>query len=309
MKKLKAFLKDADEGIFGYGSPLPMAVFRIFIGVISLADFLILLVSFQDFFTEKGLYPVWMSERFSEGIPHFDLLAGVTDSRVAMVFLILGIVAAAMTAVGLFTRISSVALFILMLTLHNRNADILMAGDWLLRMWVFAVAVGPSGAVLSLDRKFFGRGKPVAEVSLWPQKLVQFQLAIVYFMTVWLKWGGELWRNGTATYYAGHLKEFEKFPVPDFVYAPILVKAATYGTLLVELAMATLVFSKPMRKFIIPLALVLHGYIEYSMNIPLFQWVIVSAFICHYTGDEILAWWGRMKARFGRKRGEAAACA
>lgn len=307
MNKIKSVWQSIDDGIFGYGSPLPMGVFRIFIGVLSLADFAILLVSFQDFFTEKGLYPVWMSERFTEGIPHFNLLAGVTDSRVTLVFLILGMVAAAMTALGLFTRVASIALFVLMLTIHNRNADILMAGDWLLRLWVFAVAVGPSGAVLSLDRKLFGRGKPVEEVSLWPQKLVQFQLAVVYFMTVWLKWGGDLWRNGTATYYAGHLKEFEKFPVPDFIYSPVLVTLATYGTLVVELAMATLVFSKPMRKYIIPLALLMHGFIEYSMNIPLFQWVIVSAFVCHFSGDEIAAWWARLRARFGRGPEESVA--
>lgn len=288
---MKKWLADANEAIFGYGSPLPLCVFRIIIGFLSFLSIGINLAIFNDFFTEHGLYPVWMSERYTEGIPRIDLLAGVTDSRVTIVVLILGMLAAVLTMLGLFTRVSSIALFVLMTTIHHRSGDLLMAGDWLLRLWVFSVAIGPSGAMVSLDRKFFGKGKAVEEVSLWPQRLVQFQLAVVYFMTVWLKWSGDSWRDGTATYYAGHLKEFARFPVPDFVYSLPLVKIATYGTLLVELAMASLVFSKPLRKWVMIPALIMHGYIEYSMNIPLFQWVIVSAFVCHFGGEEILGWW------------------
>ena len=291
---MKNWLKEADQAIFGYGSPLPMCVFRIFIGFLSVLSLGINVPIFRDFFTEQGLYPVWMSERYTDGIPRLDLLAGVTDSRVTMTFLVLGIVAALLMMLGLFTRVASIALFVLMTTIHHRSGDTLMAGDWLLRLWVFSVAVGPSGALLSLDRKFFGKGRAVEEVSLWPQRLVQFQLAVVYFMTVWLKWGGDLWRDGTATYYAGHLKEFDRFPVPGFVYSPVMVHISTWGTLLVELAMATLVFSRQLRKYVMIPALLMHAYIEYSMNIPLFQWTIVAAFVCHFGGDEISAWWAKM---------------
>lgn len=291
-------MSEANEAIFGYGSPLPMGVFRIFVGFLSAVSLSFNFRIFRDLFTEQGLYPVWMSERYTEGIPRFDLLAGITDSRVTMVFLVLAVLAALFTMVGLFTRVASVVLFLLMVTIHHRSGDTLMAADWLLRMWVFAVAVGPSGAILSLDRRFFGKGEPVEEVSLWPQRLVQFQLAVVYFMTVWLKWSGDLWREGLATYYAGFLREFERFPIPGFMYSTPVVKIATYGTLIVELAMATLVFSKPLRKWVMIPALIMHAYIEYSMNIPLFQWIIVSAFICHFSGEEIMCWWGRFRSRF-----------
>jgi uncharacterized membrane protein YphA (DoxX/SURF4 family) len=298
---LKKWLRDADQALFGYGSPLPMGIFRIFVGFLSAISLSFNFRIFTDMFTEKGLYPVWMSERYTEGIPRFDLLAGVTDSRVTMVFLVIAVLAAVLTMVGLFTRVASVVLFLLMVTLHHRSGDTLMAADWLLRMWVFSVAVGPSGATLSLDRRFFGKGAPVEEVSLWPQRLVQFQLAVVYFMTVWLKWSGDLWREGLATYYAGLLREFDRFPVPGVMHSIPIVKISTYGTLLIELAMATLVFSKPMRKWVMIPALMMHAYIEYSMNIPLFQWIIVSAFVCHFGGDEILSWWGKVRDRFGKK--------
>lgn len=276
-----------------------MAIFRILIGFLSLINCLIYAHVFTDFFTERGLYPVWMAERYTEGIPRFNLLAGVTDDRVTWVFLGLSILASICTMIGFKTRIATVSLFLLTTTLHHRSGDVLHAGDWLLRLWIFALAVSACGATLSIDRKIaIKKGQlDVPDVSLWPQRLVQLQLAIVYFMTVWLKAGGNLWRNGTATWYAENLNEFTKFPVPEFLHTLPLIRAATYGTLIVELAMATLVFHRPIRKFVMIPALFMHAYIEYSMNIPLFQWVIVSAFICHFTGEEILAWAHRNRTR------------
>lgn len=292
---MKKFLADANEAIFGYGSPLAMSVFRIFVGFLSVVNLLILTVVFKEIYTEKGLYPVWMSERYTEGIPRFNLLAGVTDERVTMAIFGLALVAAILTTIGLWTRVASIALFLLMVTLHHRSGDILHSGDWLLRLWVFAVAVAPSGAALSVDRWLkLRKGTAPAElepVSLWPQRLVVYQLSVLYFATVWLKFGGDLWRNGTATYYSQHLKEFERFPIPPFMDTMLFLHIATWGTLIVELALATLVYAKPLRKWLLLAGLGMHAYIEYSMNIPLFQWVIVSAYICHYSGDEIAAWW------------------
>jgi hypothetical protein len=289
--------KRFDQAIFGFGSPLPMAIFRIFVGFLSFMNCVIYWVVFSDFFTERGLYPVWMSERYSEGMPRFNLLAEVTDPRVTMVVLGLATLFSLTTMIGLFTRVSSVGLFALLLTLQNRSGDVLHSGDVLLRLWVFCVAVSGAGHVLSLDRRWFGKDRPVEEVSLWPQRLVVFQLCLVYFTTVWLKWGGGYWRDGTAAYFAGNLNEMERFPVPGFMeYRPILA-ASTWGTLAVELALATLVFSPTMRKWVLGAGLLMHAYIEYSMNVPLFQWVIVSAYVCHFSGSEIEGWARRVADR------------
>ena len=39
-------------------------------------------------------------------------------------------------------------------------------------------------------------------------------LPLIYLTTTWLKWGGGAWKDGTATFYAAHLGEFKRFPVP-----------------------------------------------------------------------------------------------
>lgn len=296
MKKIFAELNNA---IFGYGSPLPMCVFRILVGTLALIDLLMLTATFGDFFTEKGLYPVWMSERYTEGIARIDLLAGVTDPTVTRVIFALAMLSALLVAVGLFTRVSSIALYLLVLTIHHRSGDILNSGDWLLRLWIFSVAVAPAGAMLSLDAWISRRKgvEVVPEVSLWPQRLVQIQLAIVYLTTVWQKWGGELWRNGTATYYTQHLGEFERFPIPGFMDNMLMVRLSTYGTLIVELSLATLVFYRPARNWVLLAGVAMHLYIDYSMNIPLFQYVILSGFIAHFTGPELRKFLAKLKIK------------
>jgi hypothetical protein len=78
------------------------------------------------------------------------------------------------------------------------------------------------------------------------------------------------------------------------------VKFTTYGTLATELAMATLVFYKPFRKWVLLGGLMMHGYIEYSMNIPLFSFTMCSLYIAFYEGEEVTGWAKRMGKRLQR---------
>lgn len=306
---MRKWLASANEAVFGYGSPVTMGVFRILVGTLALVNALMVSLDFESWFTEKGYFPVAWAERWSGDVWRINLLQGVTDSRVTVVLYVLMCVAALLTALGLFTRVSSIALFILTVSFHHRSPDILHSGDTLMRQWMFFVAIAPSGAALSLDRLIKlrkGTAPAVPElVSLWPQRLVQFQLAVVYFTTVWHKMYGDMWRDGTAVHYPWHLHEFDRFPVPPFLDTAPWVQVNTYLTLAIELALATLVFAKPMRKLVLLGGLLLHAGIEYSMNIPLFAFIICSGYVCHYSGEEVTAWWKRLTARFGRSTSSA----
>ena len=49
-------------------------------------------------------------------------------------------------------------------------------------------------------------------------------------------------------------------------------------------------FFRPLRKYVLIAGILMHGYVEYSMNIPLFSYLMVSTYICFYDGEEISAW-------------------
>ncbi|MBS1708645.1 MAG: HTTM domain-containing protein [Armatimonadetes bacterium] len=305
---IRKWWSTVDRAVFGYGSPFTMGVFRAIVGTLALVNYLMLSIDFEAWFTEKGYYPVAWATRWAEGIPRLNLLEGVTDTRVTAALYALMCLAALFTAAGLFTRVASIALFVLMTTFAHRSPDILHSGDTILRQYVFLIALAPSGAAFSLDRLLALRKgtAPVepALVSMWPQRLVQYQLAIVYFTTVWHKAAGDKWWNGTAVHFPWHLHEFDKFPVPPFLDTQPMVAVLTYGTIFIELALATLVFARPLRKWVLLGGLMLHAGIEFTMNIPLFAFIICSGYISHYDGEEVKAWFERVLTRLKLKPAE-----
>ena len=308
---MKEIFKQLDKFWFGYGSPVTMGVFRILASLWIFLNFVFLLPFAGDFFGERSFTPSWLSNRFMAPntmifpgvyIPRIDLLQGITDMRIIIAFHIATIILAFLTLVGYQTRISSILLAIFVVSFHHRNPILLHGGDSVFRMSAIYMALAPSGAAVSLDRwlaRRNGTAGPVPElVSMWPQRLVAFNVAIIYFTTTWAKWFGTLWRNGTASWFPARLNEFKKFPVPGFLNEFPAVYFATYGTLFVEFSLGVLVWFRPLRKWVLLAGLLMHGYIEYSMNVPLFAFAITSMYVSFYDGEEVAAWWDRFKARW-----------
>lgn len=297
---MKDWLRSLNEYWFGYGSPVAIGVFRALIGLWALVNFAMLAWHWDAFFTDRGYFPTWMAERWAAqtNVPKFMPLMGDTSGQLALVVFGIAIVASIFTMIGLFSRISVVVLFLSALALHTRTIDLIHGGDNTLRNLLFFLMFAPSGAAFSVDRLLaVRRGTAPAELplmSLWPQRMITFQLAIIYLMTAWLKATGNTWRDGTATYFPAHLHEFDRFPVPAFVDQQPFVMMTTYGTLALELALGTLVFAPQFRKWILILGLLMHGYIEYAYNIPLFALIICSGYVCFYRGEEVQAWWDRV---------------
>lgn len=286
---------------------MTFGLFRLFMGTVIFVNLLMVGLDFDAWFSERGYVPWANAERWlGRDIPRLDLIAGVTDTRLVGAFYLLVTIAALFTALGLWTRVSSIALAVGLISLHHRNPIILHGGDTVMRAAAVYLAVGPGGAACSLDRLIaLWRNRAPAipnPVSLWPQRLLQYQMAIVYVTTVWAKWGGTHWVGGTATWFPHHLREFERFPVPRFLQDQPFLAITTYGTLMLELALGTLVFYRPLRKWVLLGGLLLHGYIEYAMNIPLFAFAMCSFYIAFYDGEEISAWAKRLGERLSRLR-------
>lgn len=309
---MKRLLKGADHWMFGLGSPLTLGVFRAMTGTLVFASLAMVLPFFEDWYTERGFVPAALNDRYLGThidvygwlMPRLNVLAGATDSNAALAIYLALMFSAALMALGLFSRVATVLVAIGLVSLHHRNALILHGGDTMMRMSVLYLALAPSGAAFSLDRWIaLRRGKAPPQprlVSLWPQRLIQIQVAIVYFTTVWHKWGGHYWRDGSAVWYPMRLNEFDRFPLPDWIYSRPAVWVASFGTLLTELALATLVFYKPFRKWVLLAAIGMHLFIEYAFNIPLFAFLMMSTYVTFYEGSEIAAWWDRVRARLRR---------
>lgn len=303
-------LRQLDRWFFGYGSPTSLGLFRIGMGTLVFLNLIMLTGDWGAWFSENGFVPAWIGRNWlgpvqATGIGQFELtrlslLGGVTDPRIAIAFFTLTTLCAFTTALGLFTRVSTFILALGFVSLNHRNPIILHGGDTVMRIATLYLAVSPCGRACSLDRLFrLRRGEETGpvEMSLWPQRLVQFNTALIYFTTVWAKWFGPKWVNGTATWYPARLAEFYRFPVPGFMNDLPMVYLTTYGTIVVEFSLATLVFFRPLRKYVLFGGVMLHGFIEYSMNIPFFSYLMVTCYVCHYEGEEIGTYFRRLGDR------------
>jgi hypothetical protein len=230
----------------------------------------------------------------------FDVLPPTDGSANAIFWIIL--VAAALVTVGLLTRISSAVVFVGLASLDQRNLFITHAGDTLLRLCGFFLVFAPAGAALSADRLIrIWRGVETAEIrprAPWAQRMMQIQTALVYFSSFWVKSQGSYWINGTAMYYVYHLEQLQRFPLPAWLTIPALVKLTSWMTLAIEFSLGVFIWFKDLRYAILLAGLMLHLLIEYSMNIPLFEWIMISTYINFvYPEDLTRAWqWVRKRA-------------
>ncbi len=325
---MSRWLKNLDEYWFGHESPTALGLFRMAMSSLIFVNLAMILTDFGAWFSEKGFIPesagktylpnpevsLW-NGRFhfhvpflGDSLPRINFLSGVTDDRVTLAFYLVLMAATLLCAFGLWTRVTSILMALGVVTLQHRNGLILHGGDTVMRIGALYIAMAPSGAACSLDRLiglWKGRIQPgPVRVSVWVQRVIAYNTALIYLTTFWHKFGfGSHWRDLTATWYPARLHEFDRFPVPGFVNQFPVVYLTTFGTLAIELALGTLVFYRPLRKWVLLGGVGMHAYIDYSMNIPLFSYLMVCLYISFYDGTEIEAWSKRFGSRwFGRSR-------
>src|SRR5205823_1211363 len=131
--------------------------------------------------------------------------------------------------------------FLCLASIHQRNLYITHGGDTFLRVTGFFLIFAPAGAALSVDRLIrVWRGKEgiaIVPRSPWAQRMIQFELALLYFATFCWKIKGAPWLEGTALFYVYHLDELQRFPVPGWIRNPVVLRLGTWAALGLEFSL------------------------------------------------------------------------
>ncbi len=119
----------------------------------------------------------------------------------------------------------------------------------------------------------------------WGRRMIQLQSSLLYCSTVLLKWEGPLWQKGLATYPVLQLPEFFHGPLgPLRTWTPFIA-ASTYGTLVLEMLLCTLIWVPKFRLPVAAVGVFFHLSLDYALNIPLFPWISSFALIAHAWPD------------------------
>lgn len=272
-----------DRFFFAPLSPLPIGLFRILYGCLVAANLILLYPDWLTWFGTQAWVSMPTMAKLEPGV-RLNLLAVMpADDRWISGFFWIFLACAILLAAGLLTRISSIGVFLSLVSIHQRNLYILHGGDTFLRVAGFFLMFAPAGAALSLDRLIRIRkgkeGSSLEPKRPWAQRMIQFELALLYFVTFCWKASGASWVNGTALFYVVHLDEFRHFPIPALLRNSILLMLGSWLTLAAEFCLGVLIWFRELRYTVLTMGVFFHLCLEYCLNIPLFQWEILSAYV------------------------------
>jgi hypothetical protein len=277
------------------------ALYRIAFGIVALAWTVSLAPSLFAFYSSDGILPE-QPDYPAGAWGLLDVFPG--DAAVTVLYLLM-VVASLFVLAGFRTRLAAVVLFLGFVSFSRRNPWILNSGDLLLSVLAFYLLFMPAGVALSVDRWLKRRDRfwsfPLR--SVWPLRLVQVQVSILYVAAVWAKVRGATWNDGTAASYAFRIGDLERFPVPGFVSDSIFLAALmTYGTLAVELALGLLVWNRVLRPWVLLLGVALHLGIDFSVRVGFFSYAVLVAYIAFLPPETVSGWVVRVRDRLARSR-------
>jgi hypothetical protein len=296
-----------NEFFFAEQSPVPIALFRVIYGLLVSATLLLLR---PDWLTWYGTH-AWVSlptMQFVEPGPRLNLFTILPQSDAWIVGLFwIFLASSALLTIGYLTRFNTMLVFLCLTSMDQRNLFILHGGDTFLRVAGFFLIFAPAGAALSIDRLIrIWRGRESAKIPPcrpWAQRMIQFELSLLYFATFCWKAEGTSWVQGSALYYVYNLDELQRFPVPSWLLHPVMLKLGSWFALALEFSLGVLIWVKELRYTLLALGVLFHLFLEYSLNVPLFEWDILSAYILFVDPADIERAWNWIRVRVVRHVG------
>lgn len=243
-------------------------------GLISVIGFLPVVM----FWSPDGIAPV----PGADGFRAFVLSSGFGSWAAWTLFLFLVAAFTCMT-IGLFTRWSVAACFIGSVFQSHWNPLPLTSGHTVLVAVLFCIVWADCGSRLSVDAWRRRNRSPLEEGALqpiWPIRLIQVQVAVVYATSGLFKLLGAAWRAGSAVHYTTtqnvYGRIFHVIALPaglDWLFTLL-----TYTALFWELAFPLLVLWRRTRMLALVAGVAIHLGIWATMEVGPFTWVMIASY-------------------------------
>ncbi len=280
-----------------------LALVRVAFGLVTIGWTLALLPELSALFGSTGVLPSQPGGAGTWG------LMAVLPQHVAVIVCALGLlISSACLLVGYRTRLAAALVFAGLVSFQRRNPFVFDSGDSLLRIIALYLALSPAGESLSIDRlrRAGDRFWESPSRAMWPLRLMQIQLSVIYLATLWIKARGSAWNEGTAVSYALRLRDLHRFPVPHFLTSSVVVSGLlTYGTLAIELSLALLVWNRRARPWVLGLGVALHLGIEYSIRVGFLTLGMLVLYVAFVPPDVAARLILAAREELGRLRGRA----
>jgi len=186
--------------------------------------------------------------------------------------------------VGWHTPITGLLSAAITISYANRAPAALFGLDQINGFLALYLALGPSGALLSVDRWLAIRKQGEAARIVPPSvganvsiRLMQLHMCVVYLFAGLGKFYGESWWTGEAFWGAVANKEYQTLDLTWLAYYPFLVHALTHLTVFWETFYPALIWPRLTRPIMLALAVPLHLGIAFGMGMITFGTIMIIA--------------------------------
>ena len=188
----------------------------------------------------------------------------------------------------------------------NRNEFLFYGVDAVLIALLLILCIAPIGSALSLDRVRQVRNHkkehgleailplPTSQRGFACQRLMQLQMAVIYFSAGIEKLYGDMWWSGVAPWAALNNNEVAFFPMGFLADQFWLVNLMAFGTIFIEISYAFLIWGYKTRPYLLVAALFLHFSIAAMMGMYYFATAMIFGHLAFmrrhwyvYAGE----WW------------------
>jgi hypothetical protein len=270
-----------DRFLFASCEPAVCSVLRILVGLLLCIYTYVWWLDGAYWFSDSGVLRATTASRQLNG--EFKSLLIFLPQSPEMVrggLMLLGVQSVLML-LGVGSRFQAACIFVLLTSFQHRNVLIVDGQDIVIRWFVFMMIFMPLDHRWSLLNWMRGIKSTATSASAWALRLFQVEMTAIYFSSAFMKVAGETWRDGTALYYVARADDaFGRFYLPDWLFETVwIVKLCTWTVLAVEIFLPLGLWLPRLRPVAVVLAIGLHLAIEYSMNLFLFQWIMLAGLV------------------------------
>lgn len=301
---------------FEPSDPLTLCVIRILTAGMLFYNLCIWTLDFDAFFSANGLQPLETVQRLYAGSPVFSFWFYVPEAWLLTAhFCCLAIVFLFMT--GTATRATSILSYLIAISYSQRVPIANFGLDQILGLLCLYLAIGPSGACLSVDRwireRFAGKGHRLNQAAGTQEvlklssatvalRLIQIHLCVIYFWAGFAKLKGDTWFTGEAMWNVIANLEYQTTDLTWLAYVPWMPYLVAHVTVLWELFFCALVWNRTLR----PVMLLIGTGMHFGIGAFLGMWTFGLAMtFCYFAFSDPDVWRRNWHRLFGKARTEA----
>ncbi len=259
-----------------------LAIMRIAFALLLIVDRFRDLPFVKEYYSDAGLLPIAYGKMLvPRGSFSLFFFNGSLEFQYLLLFALLVLTVGLL--VGYYTRFCTVMIWVLLVSMHNRNWLILGAEDKLLDVLFLWFIFLPWGACYSIDRLRHPERRPPVRVLSMGSAAFLLQVSFFYIFTGFLKSFPEWTRDHDAGYLLLSLHEFVKPLGTSLLSYPKLLEWMTVLSLNMERFGPFFFFipfqTVPFRFVMVIIFVIFHLVLMVTLETGLFQWVCLIMFI------------------------------